>query len=105
MSFASSSARIGSLVDPEMIQMDRINAESLSQVIAAMETPDARRFDRELRAFGQDGQASEFLLGVLAVAAGRSCGRSRQARVFDIQSNVVGLVFEGRVAEPSIDED
>ena len=96
MSFASSSARIGSLVDPEMINKDRINIDSLYGVIASMGASDARRFELDVRRYRKDGQASEFLLGVLAIAAGRSRGRSHQVRVFDLQPNVIGIAFRSR---------
>lgn len=94
MTSASSACTIGSLVDLDTLQRDRITPEHLYRVLAGLQADDARRFERDLRTYHQKGLASDFLLGVLAVAAGRRCGCKRQATVFNLRPNVLGLLFD-----------
>ena len=88
------SDRVGSLVDPDVINTQRISPQSLTSIVASMDADDVDRFERDLRDFDLTGERSEFLLGILAVAAGKRSKRNQRAVVYDIQPNVIGLAFE-----------
>jgi len=94
MTSASSTCAIGSLVDLDTLQRDRITPEQLYRVLQGMPAEDARRFERDLWTYHHEGLASDFFLGVLAVAAGRRCGCGRQATVLNLRPNLLGLVFD-----------
>jgi len=94
MTSASSTCAIGSLVDLDTLQRDRITPEQLYRVLHGMPAEDARRFERDLWTYHHEGLASDFFLGVLAVAAGRRCGCGRQATVLNLRPNLLGLVFD-----------
>ena len=94
MTSASSTCAIGSLVDLGTLKRDHITPEHLYRVLQGMPAEDARRFERDLRTYHHEGRASDFLLGVLAVSAGRRCGCKRQATVFNLRPNLLGLLFE-----------
>lgn len=94
MTSASSTCAIGSLVDLDTLKRDRIPPEHLYRVLQGMPAEDARRFERDLWTYHHEGLASDFFLGVLAVAAGRRCGCGRQATVLNLRPNLLGLVFD-----------
>ena len=93
MIYGLATGQVGAMVDPDVIDRHRIDADSLYRVVASMEAPDIERFECDLRAYDKTGEKSEFLLGVLALAAGRSMERNRRATVFDIQTDVIGMSF------------
>ena len=84
---------MGSLVDPEAIKKSRITPESVRRVVARLQPADAQRFLRELRAYDREGERSDFLLGVIALAAGDFREGANGLAIFDLRSNVVGVVF------------
>lgn len=84
---------VGQLVDPEIIKRERLNPASLYRVVATLAPAEVDVFERDLRAYERGAQQSPFLLGILAVAAGKACERNPCVTAFDIQSNVVGLHF------------
>lgn len=89
----SATSAIGALVDPDAIEKGRVTDERVSRVVSRLEPADAQRYERDLMAFDRDGKPSDFLLGIVAVAAGQIRKGARSVTVFDIRSNVVGVLF------------
>ena len=85
---------VGALADPEAIQKSRVTSESVHRVVAKLEPADAQRFVQDLRTYDRDGERSDFLLGILAVAAGEFREGDKPVAIFKLRSNVVGMVFD-----------
>ena len=84
---------LGALVDPDAINKNRITAESLFHVVSRLESTEVLQFERDLRTYHRDGVASDFLIGVLAVAAGEMRDGRKPVTIFNLRSNVIGVLF------------
>ncbi|MDU8946742.1 hypothetical protein [Ovoidimarina sediminis] len=87
------SRRFGALTTPSAIQWDRININGLLRTLARLNPDELQRFRSHLKVYEKSGKASEYLLGVLALAAGQRLTSRKRALVLKLQPNVIGLVF------------
>ncbi|MDU8946703.1 hypothetical protein [Ovoidimarina sediminis] len=83
----------GALTTPSAIQWDRININGLLRALARLNPEELRRFRSDLEEYEKSGHASEYLLGILALAAGQRHMSRKRALVLKLRPNVVGLVF------------
>lgn len=84
---------IGAFVDPDVIDNERINVDSLYRVVATLDGAEIEQFEEDVRRFDQGGGKSALLLWVLALAAGYETPRNNRAMIYAIQDNVVGVSF------------
>jgi hypothetical protein len=63
---------------PNVQPRNKITVENVRHVFEQLEPKDAHRFERDLQIYGDTGERSAFLLGILAIAAGdiRECSAS-----------------------------
>ena len=87
------SRQYGALARASTIRWDGISAHGLLRVLSRLTKDEVRQLRTHLDIYERSGQATEYLLGVLALASGRKHKSTRRAMVLDLQPDVVGLVF------------
>ena len=85
--------RIGALTTTSDIPWERISLNGLLRALGMLDSQELDHFKDHLEDYETTGRASEYLLGIFAIAAGRQHKSAGRALVFELQPNVVGLVF------------
>ncbi len=90
---AEVSRRFGALTTEATIPWDRIGVDGLLRTLAGLDARELRQFKRHLQIYEETGKASQYLLGVFAIASGQRHRVKREATVLRLQPDVIGLVF------------
>lgn len=83
----------GAVVDLDTVKKSGVAIESVRRVVAKLEPTEQQRLVDDLRFYNRTGERSDFLLGILAVAAGEFREGAKPVTVFNLQPNVVGVFF------------